>query len=325
MKIALCLGLIAAGSLAAPAQAPVDRWERVPLFGHEYVRLSDWARAEGFELVWRRNHEQLVLSNRWAQLEFTVDSRKAAINGVNVHLSFPIAHANGVAYISPLDLKTLVQPILFPKKDRSRRQLRVICLDPGHGGKDPGNQAGGHSEKKYTLLLAQEVRRELARAGMKGVLTRNTDRFVELSGRPALARSQGAELFLCLHFNSTDVPQVRGVEVYCMTPVGASSTNARGEGANSGAFTGNLQDAKNVLLAYELQKAIVRDLGLEDRGVRRARFGMLRPAEMPAVLIEGGFMTNPGEAKKIYDPVYRRELAQAIVDGILAYRRLEGR
>lgn len=325
MKIALCLGLLAAGSLAATARASADGRERVQLFGHEYVRLSDWARAEKFELVRRGNHEELALSNRWAQLEFTVDSRKAAINGVNVHLSFPIAYVNGVAYISPLDLKTLVHPILFPKKDRSARKLRVICLDPGHGGKDPGNQANGHQEKKYTLLLAQEVRRQLARAGMKGVLTRNTDRFVELPGRPAIARSQGAELFVCLHFNSADVPQVRGVEVYCMTPVGASSTNARGEGADSGAFTGNLQDAKNILLAYELQKAIVRDVGLDDRGVRRARFGMLRPAEMPAVLIEGGFMTNPREAEKIYDPVYRHELAQAIVDGILAYKRLEGR
>src|SRR5262249_23240798 len=106
------------------------------------------------------------------------------------------------------------------------------------------------------------------------------------------------------------------------TPSRASSTNARGEGANSGAYFGNRQDAKNMLLAYELQKHLVRTLGVEDRGVRRARFAVLRTAEMPAVLIEGGFMTHPTEAKKIYDVGSRRQMAQAIVEGIIAYRNL---
>ena len=115
---------------------------------------------------------------------------------------------------------------------------------------------------------------------------------------------------------------VRGVEVYCMTPSHTSSTNARGEGANTGAYPGNRQDAKNMLLAYQLQRSLVHTMGLEDRGVHHARFAVLRAAEMPAVLIEGGFLTHPAEAKKIYDPGYRRQMAQAIVNGIIAYRDL---
>jgi N-acetylmuramoyl-L-alanine amidase len=325
MRTAWCLGLIGAGWLSVAAPAPPHPLERVQLFGHEYVRLDEWARANRFEVAWRGNRDELVLSNHWSRLEFTVDSAKARLNGVTVHLSFPFAARNGGAYLIPLDLRTLIQPILFPPKNRHPHKIKTVCLDAGHGGKDPGNQEIGHQEKKYTLLLARELRRQLSQSGMRVVLTRNSDQFVDLSERPAVALRQGADLFVCLHFNSADTPEVKGVEVYCMTPPHASSTNARGEGAESGAFPGNLQNSKNVLLAYEVQRAIVRDLGMEDRGVRRARFGMLRPAEMPAVLIEGGFMTNPEEARRIYDPESRQELARAIVDGILAYKRLEER
>src|SRR6185503_3366637 len=114
---------------------------------------------------------------------------------------------------------------------------------------------------------------------------------------------------------------VKGAETYCMTPVRASSTNARGEGAGAGAYPGNRFDPKNMLLAYQLQTAITEKAGAEDRGVKRARFRVLREAAMPAVLIEAGFMTNPSDGKRIYDPALRRQLAQAIVDGVLAYKR----
>jgi N-acetylmuramoyl-L-alanine amidase len=107
-----------------------------------------------------------------------------------------------------------------------------------------------------------------------------------------------------------------------MTPVRASSTNARGEGAGAGAFPGNRFDPRNALLAYQIQKALAGRAGMEDRGLKRARFAVLRDATMPAVLIEAGFMTNPADSRRIYDPVQRKRLAQSVGDGILDYRRL---
>ena len=83
---------------------------------------------------------------------------------------------------------------------------------------------------------------------------------------------------------------------------------------------GDRCDDWNVLLAYQLQKSLVNDLPANDRGLRRARFAVLRTAEMPAVLIEGGFLSDPVEQKKIADPKYRDEMAAAIVRGVLAYR-----
>jgi N-acetylmuramoyl-L-alanine amidase len=103
--------------------------------------------------------------------------------------------------------------------------------------------------------------------------------------------------------------------------VGASSTNARGEGASAGGFPGNRHNDKNLFLAYQVQKALTRNLVVEDRGVRRARFAVLRNAVMPAVLIEAGFMSHPAEGQKIFSSAYRQKLARAIVEGLLAYKR----
>ena len=133
-----------------------------------------------------------------------------------------------------------------------------------------------------------------------------------------MARRAGADLFLSLHFNAADIGRAdaRGSEVYALTPVGAASTNARGEGANAGAFPGNRQDEENLLLAFQIQKSLVGQLGSEDRGVRRARFEVLREATMPAALIEAGFLSHPVEGKKIFTVDYRRQMARAIVAGV---------
>jgi len=319
---AMLLGsvLVLAGA-ATFAQSSLSRLERVHLYGKDYVRLGDWARANNFEIRWIKRDEIVQLSKGAARLVFTVDSKLTQINGINVYLLFPIVVRNGGAYIAQLDLQTTVHPVLFPPKNRTGTTIRSICLDPGHGGNDPGMRNGSQQEKKYTLLLAQELRDQLIRAGLKTTLTRTTDTSLDLPVRPDLARRRGADLFVCLHFNSTGTSrnEVKGIEVYCLTPAGASSTNARGGGAQ--AVPGNRNNDKNMFLAYQVHKSLVKSLPVEDRGLRRARFAVLRAAEMPAVYIEGGFMSHPSESKRIYDPAYRRQMARAIVDGLLAYKR----
>jgi len=174
----------------------------------------------------------------------------------------------------------------------------------------------------YTLLLAREVRDQLARAGFKSFLTRTSDTYVPLETRVAIARGGAADLFVSLHFNAIeeDRNEVQGAETYCCTPASATSFNTWGEG-NTRWVTGNRTDAKNVLLAFHIQRSLVTHLQVEDRGVKRARYRVLRDATMPAILIEGGFMSHPAEGKKIFDAGYRRQMAHAIVDGILAYQR----
>ena len=169
---------------------------------------------------------------------------------------------------------------MFPPRFADARRITTICLDPGHGGKDTGNHTFWHSEKTYTLALALELRDQLQKTGFNVILTRNKDTYVELPDRPALANRRGADLFVSLHFNATPTGEneVEGPQTYCITPVGASSTDAQGEGANFGATAANRAEQKSLLLAYQVQKSLVRNLSAKDRGVRRARYWVLRDA-----------------------------------------------
>ncbi len=293
------------------------------LNGQPGVSLAGWARANGLVASVSRHGDEVVLTNRTTRLIFDVDSRTASINGVNVALSFPVANVNGDVRVAPMDLDTAVRPLVFPRNSPGKK-ITTICLDPGHGGKDTGNRVGWHYEKVYTLALAAEVRAQLEAAGFTVIQTRSRDTYVELPDRPDFANRHGADLFVSLHFNATETgrDEVAGPETYCITPVGASSSNAQGEGADYGPTTANRLENKSLLLAYQIQKSLVRNLNVKDRSVRRARFAVLRDATMPAILIEGGYMTNPVEGKKIYSAAYRKQMAAAIVKGILAYQKL---
>jgi N-acetylmuramoyl-L-alanine amidase len=311
--------LLAPGFLSAAPRRAVVR--------PNYVSLGEWARANVSTVHWLERDKTLGLSRRGMQLTFNLDSRsdarRAQINGVQVLLALPVLYQNGHALISQIDLSETLGPVLSPPKSPRGFNVKTICLDPGHGGNDPGYQFGANDEKKYALLLAQEVRAQLKTAGFDVVMTRTTDVKIPLEDRTLIARKKGADLFLSLHFNATEQGrnEVKGTEIFCLTPAGATSSNARGEG-DTRWVTGNRNDEKNMLLAYEMQKSYKNNLAIEDRGVKRARFQVLREATMPAILIEGGFMSHPAEGRKIFDPAYRRQMAKAIVEGIQSYKRI---
>lgn len=295
----------------------------VVINGQNYVSLASWAKANGFRVA-TLTRDKVILTSSTSRLVFNTDSAESEINGVDVRLSYPVAKG---ALIAQLDLDSTVRPLVFPRQYLDYDKVTTICLDAGHGGKDTGNRVHSyywHNEKTYTLLLAQELRRQLESIGFKVVLTRSKDVYVDLPQRPAMANKANADLFISLHFNATSSSkdEVKGVETYCITPVGAASSNAQGEGANHSAVTANRYERRSFLFAYEMQKSLVQNLHAVDRDVRRARFAVLRDAQMPAILIEGGYMTNPSEGKNIFDADYRKQMAAAIVKGITNYRKL---
>jgi N-acetylmuramoyl-L-alanine amidase len=289
--------------------------------GREHVRLAAWAKAQGLEVSWLAKDKVLQLIGRSNRIVLTLNSREARVNGISVWMLFPVVQHSGYVYLSRSDTLSTFGPLLAPGKSA---RITTICLDAGHGGRDPGNRSGSSYEKDYTLLLVNEVRNMLTKAGFKVVLTRSTDVYLDLENRPAIARKRGADLFVSLHFNAAESSRslVKGAEVYSMTPAGAPSTNAQGEGAGAGSFSGNRNNDQNLLLAYHVQKSLVNSLYAEDRGVRRARFAVLRDATMPAILVEAGFMSHPAEGRKIFSAEYRRQMAKAIVDGIQAYQKV---
>ncbi len=316
---AFFIGLITLIVSAGPSSA-------LPINGQDYVPLTDWARANGFYGFTRNRGDEIVLTNKNSRLVFDVDSAQAEINGVNVRLSLPVAGRKTVPAISQLDVDTTLRPLIYPQKPSAKR-VTTICLDPGHGGKDTGNRAPGffsRYEKTYTLALALELRSQLQKAGFNVILTRTGDTYPDLPTRPDIANRNHADLFVSLHFNSAphDAQNVEGPETYCITPVGASSSNSQGEGSSHAATAANRVESKSLLLAYQIQKSLVHSLPVPDRSVRRARYAVLRDATMPAILIEGGYMSHPIEGKRIFDAGYRKQMATAIVRGIMNYQKL---
>jgi N-acetylmuramoyl-L-alanine amidase len=323
-SVILWLLVLAFWPNVAHPQNGVRAPEQIQIAGREYVRLTDWTRANDYEVRWLKREETVQASSEAFRLLLTVDSCKASLNGVQVWLLSPIVFRNGTVYIDQRDLRVTLHPLLSPTRNsRSMSPVREVCLDPGHGGKDPGFCVGSNEEKKITLLLAQEVRRQLIHAGLKVTLTRTSDSTVELPDRPEIAQRRKADLLVSLHFNAAQASanSVQGTEIYCLTPAGADSTNGRAAGDDTRGCPGNQFNERNIFLAYQLQRSMTQNLGVEDRGVRRARFWVLRDALMPAVLIEAGYMSHPMEGRRILDADYRRQVAHAIVEGVLAYKR----
>ena len=262
----LAVALLAAGGTAS-AQNAAPMSERLRFAGRDFVRLGSWARQNGYDARWLKLNESLELSNGHSRLIFSKDSKEADVNGVSVRLCYPIVVKDGAGYIADMDLAETLRPILSPPHDGRRKKTWNVVIDPGHGGSDPGFLDGSHQEKKYTLLLAQELCDQLKRAGYRASLTRTSDSSLDKLLRPDIARRRAADLFISLHWNSAGVngSDVKGTETYCLTPTGAPSTNAGNDTSSAETRMGNRFNAENMYFAYVLQRSLVRTLGVAIR------------------------------------------------------------
>jgi N-acetylmuramoyl-L-alanine amidase len=255
-----------------------------------------------------------------------IGSRDATWNGVEIDLGFAPEFIDGEVFMSGLDLQKNLKPLLCDPPLTFPQTNRVIVIDPGHGGANTGTHSvlDGRFEKEFTLDWAKRIKPLLEQEGWTVFLTRDSDVYVTNSDRVVFANSHHADLFVSLHFNSgaPDTKQ-NGLETYCFTPTGMPSTLTRGYEDNwSENLPNNAFDAQNLQLAVKMHSALVHAIGMEDRGVRRARFiEVLRGQECPAILIEGGYLSNPAEARKIESADYRQKLAEAFAT---ALRQNEG-
>ena len=260
---------------------------------------------------------RITTRNGWGKL--TLGSRLAQWNGVAVWLGFAPQLIHGEPHIQALDAEKTLQPLAeAPPAPASSR--RTVVLDPGHGGADGGTRgARNQLEKNYALDWALRTERLLTNAGWKVFLTRRGDVDLALAERIAFADRVHADLFISLHFNST-FPQTQpsGLETYCLTPVGMPSTLARGFADDERAiFPNNAFDTANLAWAFRIHRALVGQTHAHDDGVKRARFmSVLRYQNRPAVLVEGGFLSNARDAASIQSPAYRETLARALAEAL---------
>jgi len=239
-------------------------------------------------------------------------------------------------------------PIQTSQQERQQRKNQfVIALDPGHGGRDPGAIGKkGTREKDVALAVARKTKAIIDRTpGYRAILTREADRFVSLRNRVKKAREAEADIFVSLHADSFHKSHVKGASVYALSLSGASSEAARwiAKKENSSDLIGGISlDDKDDLIASVLldlsQSATIQDslelgsdvlsqLGkvsrLNNKKVQQAGFAVLKAPDMPSILIETAFLSNPAEEKKLRNPKHQQNLAKAVFKGIEAH--LQGR
>ena len=209
-------------------------------------------------------------------------------------------------------------------------------MDAGHGGRDPGATHFGLREKNFTLDIARRLSTELRARGFAVQLTRDTDEFIPLSRRPAIASDWDADLFVSIHINANKRRSVSGAEVYYPRESVLSASAPLPSRLGPMDIAGDTPTVRRTLwdlilsqsrrqsvaLASQICRAFRTALGTPCRGVHGARFVVLKEARMPAVLVEVGFISNHAESEKLRTGAYRQQVAQTIADALEAYARL---
>ena len=290
----------------------------------DYGDLRSIAGRLGMDEKWIERGERMELSSEWTRMRFEADRREFTLNGYRIHLGFPVAAHKGRLFLAESDYRQHLQPILTPQVFGRPPELTHIFLDAGHGGDDPGaeNTALGLREKSLVLDLSRRLARRLRAEGYRVTLSRDHDRFIALGDRPRLANEAGADLFLSIHFNASVKPDVAGLETFAFTPPHQPSTARKAlHSSDRRTYPGNANDPWNTLLGYYLQTRLVDALKAPDRGLKRARFRVLRDLQMPGLLLEAGFISNDTEGRNIGSAAYRNRIVEAILAGLLTYER----
>lgn len=174
--------------------------------------------------------------------------------------------------------------------------IQTIVIDPGHGGQDLGAADSYVYEKHINLDVARRLERSLKEAGFKTIMTRSKDEFIALSERSSIANRARNAIFVSVHFNSSYRTAALGIETF-------------------------FRASNSEKLAGAVQKELIKNTKATDRGVKTANFAVLRNTKHPAILVEGGFVSNKDERSAMCDPLYRQIVADSIARAVVQYCR----
>ena len=304
-----------------------DDWQIIKVNGHDYLTVENISKFYGLPADVAPSGETIRLETVKKPLEFVRGSREAIINGARSWLCFPLVEQNGKTLVSRTDVAKTIEPLLRPQRVANVGKVQTVILDPGHGGHDKGQVSRYGYEKDFALDVARKLRPFLQTKGLRVIMTREGDYFVPLEVRAQIANATRDSIFVSIHFNGTnDDPNATGFEIFSFTPRGAPSTSDNAAAPSSLSMQpGSEVDAQSMALSVCIYHSLLGHIPEFDRGIKRARFAVLRLTRVPAVLIEGGFLTERGESQLIAKKDWRANLAQAIGVGIENYRALAGK
>ena len=316
MKCHIYLLVVFVVFLSATLNAQYIRYTK--LHGNRYVYLTDIARYYGMRLL--KKKKGCELKSKYSRIIFTYNTRKAVFNNINISFSnSPIFNKRKqVPLLAEHDFLLFLDPMLR-KSALPRKKIHTVMLDPGHGAKDTGAIGRRYKEKDIALKIALKLRAKLRAKGYRVLMTRTGDTFPSLLDRTEICGKYKPDLFISIHCNAAGLHSgARGIETFSMTPAGERSTADSKSSAK--VEKGNRFDKNNSRLALEIQKKLILYTKANDRGIKHARFFVLKHSSCPAILIETGFLSDAFEESLLGASSYQDKVATAIAAGVDAYR-----
>jgi N-acetylmuramoyl-L-alanine amidase len=307
----------------SPSPTPNKDWQVIKVGPRDYLTVDNIAKFYGLIGNVDSTGKTVVLNNGRNQLQVTLDSREAVVNGVRNWLCFPVIAKDDKFLVSRIDLAKTIEPQLRPQMVPQQGKVQTVVLDPGHGGFDKGARNPLGMEKNYALDVARLLRPMLQKKGFKVILTRENDVFIPLHMRARIANATKDSIFVSIHFNGASNLEATGLEIFSLTPRGAPSTDDNALALHFvNMQAGSAVDAQSFALSATVFHSMLGHLTEVDRGIKRARFAVLRHTKIPAILVEGGFLSETENSKRVADPAWREKFAESLAVGIESYRNL---
>lgn len=323
--------------------------------GYQYVPLIKLCEAYGMNCSWDTVVRTATITGRSETIILRADSDTVLFNGTARKISRPVVLSAGTVFVPvsfarenfmPAASRGVVTPPVAaaPEAEAPKKfAIKTIVLDTGHGGKDVGavGPAYGTKEKNLALVLSKKIKAILESNGIRVIMTRSDDTFISLERRADIANKSGAELFVSVHINASRSRVMRGFECYYLS--NATDDTARALQAFEDSSL-KLSDSADAMHSSQLDKTLwdmsltenrtesgelasyicssVQDsLVIKNRGVRTARFYVIKNVNIPSVLVEAGYLSNRSEELQLKDSALLDRLAEAIARGILRYKK----
>src|SRR5436190_116956 len=282
--------LLNAVAIAQTTAIAADDWQIIKVSGQDYLSVDNVSRFYGLPAGIAASGEKVEFKTAKNPLEFVSGSREAVINGARSWLCFPVIEQNGKLLVSRTDVAKTIEPLVRPHRVPNAGKVQTVVLDPGHGGYDKGQVSRFGYEKDFALDVARKLRPLLQSKGLRVIMTREGDYFVPLEVRAQIANRARDAIFVSIHFNASgDDPNATGFEIFSFTPRGAPSTSDGTVTASSvNMQPGSSVDAQSLALSACIYHSLLGHIPEYDRGIKRARFGVLHRLKVPTVLIDGG-------------------------------------
>jgi N-acetylmuramoyl-L-alanine amidase len=330
----------------------IPRYEKINVFsinGSKYVSIIELCRDYDIDWQWDNFSGILTLKKGTNEAKILVGTPYAEFDGQRQIASQPFRFYRSRVAV-PLEFRQLlIRQWIGAKPSLITRptpyfgyKIRRIVIDPGHGGKDPGAiGSSGIKEKNITLDIARRLKQVLESKGIKVVLTRSTDKFVSLGQRSLIANRSNSDLFISIHVNASRSRRPYGFEVYYFSKASdnIAKTLEVAENAsyldeisinnpsrNLKLILADMIYTENIAVSKELAEYICEStckiMGLRNRGIKSARFVVLKNTSIPAILVEVGFISNAKEERYLKNSFYRQQIAEGLASSIANYKRV---